>query len=32
LMIKNPKPTMPKTWTVHKSNLQHDTHDFTKVC
>jgi hypothetical protein len=32
LIMKNPKPVMPKTWIVHMSNLKYDTHDITKVC
>jgi hypothetical protein len=30
LMMKNPKRTTSKTWIVHMSNLQRDTHDITK--
>jgi hypothetical protein len=29
---ENPKSTKQQTWTVHMSNLKHDTHDITKVC
>jgi hypothetical protein len=32
LMMKNSKSAMPKTWTVHMSNLQHDTHNISKLC